>query len=164
MRQELIVQEEKPSTIKKIIVGIIIGLVIIGFMVAGIAVQIFQETSPSSSTSPYVEVDYKLSDWYNSTLSGPTTYTVDFNVTIMNRGYSDAVQNPDFSLTVNNVVYYGHDFLGSFSNVLIESSGKVSGKITFIDMPVAQAPFTFGCKLDFVSNLSSTPQVELVQK
>ena len=160
----MLVQEEKPSTIKKIVVGIITGLLIVGVTNAGIAVQVFQETSPSTSTSPYVEVDYKLSDWYNSTLSGPTTYTVDFNVTIMNRSYSDAVQNPDFFLTVNNVVYDGHDFPDSFSNVLIESGGKVSGKITFIDVPVPQAPFTFGCKLYFVDNLSSTPQVEVVQK
>jgi len=46
--------EEKPSTRKKVIVGIVIGIMVIGVTVSGIALQISQ----SLRTSREVLVDY----------------------------------------------------------------------------------------------------------
>ncbi|HML01918.1 MAG TPA: hypothetical protein VK487_00950 [Candidatus Bathyarchaeia archaeon] len=42
-------EEKKPSNIKKIIVGIVIGIIIIGTIVAGIALQISQSTHASNA-------------------------------------------------------------------------------------------------------------------
>jgi hypothetical protein len=144
MREELIVQEEKPSTIKKIIVGIIIGLVIIGTIVAGIALQISQRLS--SSNSPYVEVDYKTFGWFYG-YNNNYTYLV-LNVSIINHGYSQVnVQSISlsggFSVTINNAVFPQIYVAAvktletytlittTLSDVILLNTGETSGTIIF---------------------------------
>jgi hypothetical protein len=111
------VQEEKKSSpIKKIIIGILIGIVVVGAVVAGIALQIFQ--NPSSSTSPYVELDYKTVGWFfGSTLLGGTynhTYLI-LNVNIINHGYS-SVYWGSLNVTINGQEYQAEYYCPTLYN------------------------------------------------
>jgi hypothetical protein len=163
----LIVQEEKPSTIKKIIVGIIIVLVIIGVIVAGIAVQIFQK--PSSS--PYVDVKYETVGWYYTYPLSDNQSCLVLNLTITNKGYTDGIViYPDYPLSLNgfglnisNVVYppisgvsisnssvwLGYtDISATLPSITILNNGNVTGTIIF-EFPKQQynQPFTLLCSI-----------------
>ena len=160
MREGLTVQEEKPSTIKKIIVGMVIGLVIMGVIVAGMAVQISQR--PSSSSSPYVEVYYKTVGW-NYTYDNHA-YLV-LNVTITNKGYTDGVPvaNALFWVNTSNVEYgstesipitnstgplgYSELYL-ALKPVTLMSNGTVNGTIHFeLPKTLYNQPFTLICTM-----------------
>ena len=127
MREGLIVQEEKPSTLKKIIVGIVIAIVIVGVIVSGIALQISQRTN-----SPYVEVDYKTIGW-NYTYDNHA-YLV-LNLTIINKGYTDGVPvgNALFGVNMSNVEY------GSTESIPITNS---TGTLGYTELYLTLKPVT----------------------
>ena len=160
MREELTVQEEKPSTIKKIIVGIVIGIVVVGIIVSGIALQISQRLG--SSNSPYVEVYYKTIGW---------SYTYDnhaylvLNVAITNKGYTDGVPiaNALFWVNISNVEYgstkyvpitnstgplgYSELYL-TLQPVTLMNNGTINGTILFeLPRTLYNQPFTLICTM-----------------
>jgi hypothetical protein len=157
VRKELTVQEEKPSTIKKIVVGIVIGLVVIGIIVSGIALQISQRPN-----STYVEVYYKTIGW-NYTYDNHAY--LELNITITNKGYTDGVPvaNALFWVNISNVEYlptenvpitnstaplgYSELYL-ALQPVTLMNNGTVNGAILFeLPKTLYNQPFTLICTM-----------------
>jgi hypothetical protein len=111
-------EEEKLSNIKKLIVGMAIGIVVVGIIVSGIALQISQKPS----TSPYVEVKYGIIGWYHVYLESEACLVL--NLAITNKGYGDGVivNGYGFSLNIGNTSYNQ-----TFNGVLIPESSSPSG-------------------------------------
>jgi hypothetical protein len=160
MRKEIAVQEEKPSTIRKIIVGIVIAIVVVGIIVSGIAFQMSQRLG--SGNSPYVEVYYKTIGW-NYTYDNHA-YLV-LNVTITNKGHTDGVPvaNALFWVNISNVEYgstesisitnstgplgYSELYL-SLQPVTLMNNGTLNGTILFeLPKTLYNQPFTLICTM-----------------
>ena len=144
------------------------GIVLVVALILGIASQI--PSSTKTSSSPYVEVDYTLTDWNSSqvSFSNSTYYSneIEFNVTIINKGYSDAVQYPEFSLTVSGITYSG---LNEYNTIpygaAINNGGSVSGSVSFLNLqsiPVSEQ-YVLKCTMSFSNNIFSNPNVKCIQ-
>jgi hypothetical protein len=131
-------------------------MVVIGVIISGIALQLSQK--PSSSTSPYVEVDYRTVGWFYDSIVSYTqncTYFL-FNVTITNKGYSKAILTEpwDFSILINDVTYSAWG-LGSVPTSLY------NGTTTTEEIGTPPLNYSYTTVEDFAPKFSAVPSVSI---
>jgi hypothetical protein len=181
MSENKTVQMEKPSNKKKI-VAIAVTLVILVFIIAGVATQIPQKSS-TPKASPYVEVDYKTVGWYYIYNNGGSCLLL--NLTITNKGYTGggiAVNAySDFSVNVSNVVYnpIGMATIDNSSSMLgftvisatlqdsvtLLNSGSETGSLIFsFANQLYNNPFTLRCSMTEANNIFENVNVKVFQK
>lgn len=191
--------EQKPKKrsplLKVVLVLIVVIILAVGL---GIGIYFYKPTSTNSNTTttppaPYVEVDYKTIGWFYETnntygFTLPNDTYLLLNITIINKGYSSAIQGMislgyGFNVTINGIEYPAYliklysavyNASGAFDftsqpylatmNVKIENGAGVQGFLVF-DFTQAQhmfgKSFILGCTL-YDKNWSPV-QVKIVQ-